>query len=442
MTPSPQAEYQSRLAARRGELARETARLDRLGRGRVGVFAAGVVAALLGYFAGLYPPWLGLAAILPFAVLAFRYDTARRRVARVERAVRFYGTGWTGWPASRAARSDGGRFADDAHPYAADLDLFGPGSVFERLNAVPHPGGEDTLAAWLQGRPPTRPRCRPSGGGRRPAAAARPARVARGRRGRRPAGADYANLAAWGAAAGSGARRGSGRAVEALGWANVLAVLGWLVAGTTVAAGARVRLPVVAVSPVPLLGWARRVLGPVEKPSRRPVAARSGPGPAGARSRSPPRGCMHLQAAMKAGRATGVGPDPRAAGAGRLVQLAAERAVPAGRDPADVGRAVRVQARGVAAAVRPGGRRVAAGGGRGRGPVVARRVRLREPGRPVPDGRPTGRRRSPRSGSATRCCRPTGACGTTCGSAAPARGCCSSAGRTCRARARCCGRSG
>ena len=39
---------------------------------------------------------------------------------------------------------------DEAHPNAADLDLFGNGSVFELLCTARTRGGEDTLAAWLK----------------------------------------------------------------------------------------------------------------------------------------------------------------------------------------------------------------------------------------------------------------------------------------------------
>src|SRR4051794_8301589 len=43
----------------------------------------------------------------------------------------------------------GSRFLCDAHPYARDLDVFGAGSLFERLHLVGTPLGEETLATWL-----------------------------------------------------------------------------------------------------------------------------------------------------------------------------------------------------------------------------------------------------------------------------------------------------
>src|SRR4029077_18108877 len=43
---------------------------------------------------------------------------------------------------------DGAHFIGD-HPYARDLDLFGPASLYERLNTTRTEAGETTLASWL-----------------------------------------------------------------------------------------------------------------------------------------------------------------------------------------------------------------------------------------------------------------------------------------------------
>ena len=85
----------------------------------------------------------------------------------------------------RAGRQ-GLEYLDLEHPYAADLDLFGEGSLFERLCTARTRAGEETLASWLSRR--RRPRRSASGSGRRRAPPpARPARGPRapGRRGPR-----------------------------------------------------------------------------------------------------------------------------------------------------------------------------------------------------------------------------------------------------------------
>ena len=59
-----------------------------------------------------------------------------RGVARIED--RWAGTGETGE-----------RFNDPHHVYAADLDLFGEGSLFQLLSTARTRMGEETLAQWL-----------------------------------------------------------------------------------------------------------------------------------------------------------------------------------------------------------------------------------------------------------------------------------------------------
>jgi hypothetical protein len=63
-------------------------------------------------------------------------DFYRRRLAGV--AGRWAGGG-----------ESGSHYLDETHPCAADLDLFGPGGLFERLFAAGTRAGADTLAAWL-----------------------------------------------------------------------------------------------------------------------------------------------------------------------------------------------------------------------------------------------------------------------------------------------------
>ncbi|MFC1500134.1 DNA mismatch repair protein MutS [Candidatus Zixiibacteriota bacterium] len=50
------------------------------------------------------------------------------------------------WHGKGIQRSD---LASEDHPYAADLDLFGPGSLFELLCRARTQSGEETLASWL-----------------------------------------------------------------------------------------------------------------------------------------------------------------------------------------------------------------------------------------------------------------------------------------------------
>jgi len=93
--------------------------------------------------------WLGL-AVGVFVILVFLSEPIRRVADRTRRAVEFYTKGmarlderWAGTGVT------GDEFLDHDHPYAADLDIFGQGSLFERLCTARTRAGEETLAAWL-----------------------------------------------------------------------------------------------------------------------------------------------------------------------------------------------------------------------------------------------------------------------------------------------------
>ena len=120
---------------------------------RLGV-ALGVV-ALVGAIAWAHLPgaaWLGVVVLVgTFGVLVFAHARAHDRKDRAAASVRFHERGlarldgsWTKFP------RDGARFGDDAHPYAADLDLFGRASLFQLVDATETRGGEELLARWLK----------------------------------------------------------------------------------------------------------------------------------------------------------------------------------------------------------------------------------------------------------------------------------------------------
>jgi MutS domain V len=274
LPPSPAAVYADRLAARRSVAAAQAARLDRLSYARLGVFLLALVVAGLAFAADLFSPWFALAPVAAFLYLVAKFEMARGRRAWAERAAAFYAGGLDRLAGKASGAGDGSRFADEKHPYSADLDLFGPGSVFERVTACRTRVGEDTLAAWL-----TAPADPAEVKARQEAVADLKPRLdlreAVAVAGATTSAADYHPLAEWGSSPLAPQSRGGGQApapwkrwaVEILGWANVLAWVGWLFVGTT-------SLPVVALGlvslalAVPLLPWARRVLVPLEKAER------------------------------------------------------------------------------------------------------------------------------------------------------------------------------
>jgi hypothetical protein len=119
--------------------------------GRLIVFLAG---AVLVYFVfghdGTATSWL-LVPTAIFVLLVLVHDRAIRTRRRAQQTAQLYQDGLgrieDRWPAGDGASA---RFSDAQHPYAADLDLFGAGSLFERLSTARTSMGQATLAAWLK----------------------------------------------------------------------------------------------------------------------------------------------------------------------------------------------------------------------------------------------------------------------------------------------------
>jgi hypothetical protein len=147
---SPRTAYGARIE----ELKRDAAELARketlLGNARVGVFLLAVLVAVAAFGLKWLSAWWLAPLLLVLVVVFVWYDRVARKLYRAGRAVAFYQLGLArleeNWP---GRGQQGQRFADEKHPYAADLDLFGRGSLFELLCTARTRTGEDTLAAWL-----------------------------------------------------------------------------------------------------------------------------------------------------------------------------------------------------------------------------------------------------------------------------------------------------
>lgn len=147
----PRAEYTRRLNRYRELKTRQERREVLLGNARVVVFIAGII---LLYFvigpARLSPIWLAL-PVGVFVFLVQRHEQVLRSLVRAQRAAMYYEKGLArlegNWPGTG---EPGTRFLSEDHPYTLDLDVFGRGSVFERLSTARTRAGEDTLADWLR----------------------------------------------------------------------------------------------------------------------------------------------------------------------------------------------------------------------------------------------------------------------------------------------------
>jgi hypothetical protein len=93
--------------------------------------------------------WMA-ATVVSFIAVVVVHEPIRRRAERARRAVDFYARGLARVEGRWAGTGVAGlEYLDLGHPYAADLDLFGPGSMFERLCTARTKSGEAVLASWL-----------------------------------------------------------------------------------------------------------------------------------------------------------------------------------------------------------------------------------------------------------------------------------------------------
>ena len=148
--PDPRRVYEERLDAREGALTAAERRHHATGTLRLIVL--GIAGALgIGIVGGAaYSGWWLLLPLAGVFLLGVRLDRIEAEQARQRRAIAFYKRGLAHLDDAWAGTGErGNQFADPKHLYAADLDLFGNGSLFERLCAARTRRGMRMLAAWL-----------------------------------------------------------------------------------------------------------------------------------------------------------------------------------------------------------------------------------------------------------------------------------------------------
>jgi hypothetical protein len=149
MANDPQSAYAARLDVRRTELVAHERRDHVLSRARMAVAALAVAIALAFPLRAPTFAAIGVAAAA-FLALVVVHERVARRLARTRRRVAFLETALARTRGDWIGRGDPGTaFADPAHPYAADLDLFGRGSLFERISTARTHAGQERLASWL-----------------------------------------------------------------------------------------------------------------------------------------------------------------------------------------------------------------------------------------------------------------------------------------------------
>lgn len=144
------AEYSLRLARHERARARWDRADARVADARLVAFVAAVALAAFIYATGRASWWWLAAPIGALAALLLAHEPIHRRALRAARTIEFYRRGLARlegrWAGTGVTGED---FLDPEHPYAPDLDVFGAGSLFERLCTARTRAGEEALAGWL-----------------------------------------------------------------------------------------------------------------------------------------------------------------------------------------------------------------------------------------------------------------------------------------------------
>ena len=150
------AEYRQRLHAVEAAIARLDMLAGRISTVRI-VLAIAAIAAIWWSVQGTTAPkYLWLVPPALFAAAVSYHSRVRRARARTDRAAAHYRVGLARIEDRWSGLGNPGTSLEDAnHIYAADLDVFGPGNLFELLSTARTRMGERTLAAWLLSPAPT-----------------------------------------------------------------------------------------------------------------------------------------------------------------------------------------------------------------------------------------------------------------------------------------------
>lgn len=147
---NPQTEYEQRLESRANNVRALVKLSDQFSSLRGLLFLIAVALLMASTIWGLLSlKWICL-PILAFVLLVILHARCIRRLKQARQAEAYYQTSldrlndqWIG------VRPAGEEYFDPQHMYAGDLDLLGPGSLFQLICSARTKLGEETLARWL-----------------------------------------------------------------------------------------------------------------------------------------------------------------------------------------------------------------------------------------------------------------------------------------------------
>ncbi len=150
------AEYRRRLHALEAQMARLDRLAERVSGIRIALAIVGVATVWWSVQSATAPSYVWLVPLTLFVGAVIYHSRVRRDRTRTDRAATHYRLRlariedrWSG------LGNPGTDYDDPQHVYAADLDLFGHGNLFELLSIARTRMGERTLASWLLSSAPT-----------------------------------------------------------------------------------------------------------------------------------------------------------------------------------------------------------------------------------------------------------------------------------------------
>lgn len=149
MSRPPLDEYAQRRRAREHDASAHERVHIWLGNAKVAIFI-GIAIYWAATLNGDPSAWFYGVAVSLFVALSVWHERVLRAMARANAAAAFYRAGsdriedkWM------RPEPSGAQFKNADHPYADDLDIFGPSSLFQLLSLCRTPMGESRLADWL-----------------------------------------------------------------------------------------------------------------------------------------------------------------------------------------------------------------------------------------------------------------------------------------------------
>lgn len=152
---SPSRYYTSRIGILSARIARHRRRNRLFVMGEILAFAL-VVAFVAAYSMlqwGLAAVWLGVASLVAYVAIRCMDERNEARTAWLESLREVCRRESAYLEGDYSAFDDGKRYADPQHPFAADIDVFGPKSLYQRVCRTVTTGGSDRLAAMLLAEP-------------------------------------------------------------------------------------------------------------------------------------------------------------------------------------------------------------------------------------------------------------------------------------------------